>query len=79
MLQDTFLGKQHNWACDSCVRYYLEGKVSKYVTKGSKTAVMDVIGFRLLGSPESRFISVGSRRALACSEADFSSQNADCA
>jgi hypothetical protein len=55
-------------------------RVSKYVTNGSKTAVMDVIGF-LFASRGSSTVklhdSLGSRRACACSEAGFSSQNGD--
>jgi hypothetical protein len=45
--------------------------VSKYVTNGSKTALIDVIRFPC--------VSLGSRRACACSEAGFSSQNGDSA
>jgi hypothetical protein len=60
----------------------LRGRVSKYVTNGSKPAVMDVIGFlyvSLGSSTVELYDSVGSRRAYACSEAGFSSQNGDCA
>jgi hypothetical protein len=59
--------------------YLLEG-VSKQVTNGSKTAVMDVIGFLCvsLGSSTVQLRdSLGSRRACACSETGFSSQNSD--
>jgi hypothetical protein len=56
------------------------GKECKQVTNGSKKAVMDVIGF-LCASLGSRTVhfhdSLGSRRACACSEAGFSSQNGD--
>jgi hypothetical protein len=58
----------------------LRGRVSKQVTNGSKTAVMDVIGFLCasLGSSTVQLHdSLGSRRALACSEAGFSSQIGD--
>jgi hypothetical protein len=57
-----------------------QGRVSKYVTDGSKTAVMDIIGFlcvSLDGSTVELHDSLGSKRACACSEAGFSSQNAD--
>jgi hypothetical protein len=56
----------------------LRGRVSKYVTNGSKAAVMDVIGFLCvsLGSSTVQLQDcLGSRRACACSEAGFSSQN----
>jgi hypothetical protein len=60
--------------------YLLQRRVSKYVTNESKTAVIDVIGF-LCVSPGSSTVqlheSLSSRRACACSEADFSSQNGD--
>jgi hypothetical protein len=55
-------------------------RVSKQVTNGSKTAVMDVIGFLYvsLGSSPVQFHDcLGRRRACACSEAGFSSQNGD--
>jgi hypothetical protein len=54
----------------------LRGRVSKYVTNGSKTAVMDVIGFLCvsLGSSTVQLHdSLGS--TCTCSEAGFSSQN----
>jgi hypothetical protein len=54
--------------------------VSKQVTNGSKTAVMEVIGFLCisLGSSTVQLHdSLGSRRACACSEAGFRSQNGD--
>jgi hypothetical protein len=50
------------------------------VTNGSKTTVMDVIGFLCvsLGSSTVQLHdSLGSRRACTYSEADFSSQNGD--
>jgi hypothetical protein len=59
---------------------HLRGRVSKYVTNGSKTAVMNVIGFlcnSLGNSPVQRHESLGSRRACSCSEAGFSRQNGD--
>jgi hypothetical protein len=59
---------------------YIRGRVSKQITNGSKTAVMDVIGFLCvsLGSSTVHLHdSLGSRRVGACSEADFSSQNGD--
>jgi hypothetical protein len=58
----------------------LRGRVSKYVTNGIRTAVMDAIGFlcvSLVSSTVQLHDSVGSRRACACSEAGFSSQNSD--
>jgi hypothetical protein len=51
-----------------------------YVTNGSKTSLMDVIGFLCLslGSSTVQFHeSLGSRRACACSEAGFGGQNGD--
>jgi hypothetical protein len=63
-----------------CVHSLIRGRVSKYVTKGSKTTVMDVIGFLcvLLGSSTVQLHdSLGSRHACAYSEAGFSSQNDD--
>jgi hypothetical protein len=61
------------------IRCCIRGRVSKQVTNGSKTAVMDVIGFLYvsLGSSTVQLHdSLGSRRAYTCSEAGFSSQNA---
>jgi hypothetical protein len=58
----------------------VRGRVSKYVTNGSKTAVMDVIDFLCvsLGSIIVQLLdTLGSRRARAYSEAGFSSQNGD--
>jgi hypothetical protein len=58
----------------------IRGRVSKDVTIGSKTAVMNVIGFPYvsLGSSTVQLHDrLGSRRACACSEAGFSSQNGD--
>jgi hypothetical protein len=58
----------------------VRGRVSKQVTNGSKTAVMDVIGFLCvsLGSSTVQLHdSLGSRRARTCSETGFSSQNGD--
>jgi hypothetical protein len=54
--------------------------VSKHVTSGSKTAVMDVIGFICvsLGSGTVQLHdSLRCRRACASSRASFSSQNSD--
>jgi hypothetical protein len=62
------------------VSFSIRGRVSKSVTNGSKTAVMDVIGFLCvsLGSSTVQLHdSLGSRRACACSQAGFSSQNGD--
>jgi hypothetical protein len=56
----------------------IRGIVSKQVTNGSKTAVMDVICFLCvsLGSSTVHLHDIiGSRRACACSEAGFSSEN----
>jgi hypothetical protein len=58
----------------------MRGRVSKYVTNGGKTAVMDIIGFlyvSLGNSTVQLHDSLGSRQAGACSEAGFSSQNVD--
>jgi hypothetical protein len=58
---------------------YYEGESVK-VTNGSKTVVMEVIGFLCvsLGSSTVQFHdSLGSRNACACSEADFNSHNGD--
>jgi hypothetical protein len=60
----------------------LRGRVSKQITNGSKTAVMDVIGFlcvSLGNSTVQLHYSLDSRRACAYSEAGFSSQNSDIA
>jgi hypothetical protein len=56
-----------------------EGR-SIYVTNGNKTCLMDVICFLCisLGSSTVQLHdNLGSRRAFACSEAGFSSQNGD--
>jgi hypothetical protein len=61
---------------DSIIR----GTVSKYVTNGSKTAVMDAIGFLWLlldSSTVELHDSLGSKTACAYSEVGFSSQNGD--
>jgi hypothetical protein len=66
-----------NFVIYSC---HLRGRVSKYVINGSKTAVMDVIGFlcnSLGSSTVQRHESLGSRHACSCSEAGFSRQNGD--
>jgi hypothetical protein len=67
----------------SCLSYSaVRARVSKQVTNGSKTAVIDVIGFLCvpLGSSTVQLHdSLGRRRVCACSEADFSSQNGDSA
>jgi hypothetical protein len=60
--------------------YYTRRGVSKQVTNGSKTAVMDVIGFLCVSLCNNTFQlcdSLGSRGACTCSEAGFSSQNGD--
>jgi hypothetical protein len=58
----------------------IRGRVSKQVTNGSKTAVMDVVVF-LYVSLGSRTVqlhdSLGSSRACSCSEAGFNSRNGD--
>jgi hypothetical protein len=59
---------------------FIRGRVSKQVTNGSKTAVTDVLGFLCvsLGSSTIQLHnSLGSRRARACSEVGFCSQNGD--
>jgi hypothetical protein len=68
----------------SCLRNHhfenLRGRVSRYVTNGSKSAVMDVIGFLCvpLGSSTVQLHnSLGSRCACSCSEVGFSRQNGD--
>jgi hypothetical protein len=58
-------------------KFHIGGILGKYVTNGSKTAVMDVICFLCLLLRSST--SLGMRRACACSEVGFSSQNCDCA
>jgi hypothetical protein len=55
-------------------------EVSKEVINGSKTSVIDVIGFlcvSLDSSTDQLHDSLSSRRARACSEAGFCSQNGD--
>jgi hypothetical protein len=50
----------------------------KYVTNGSKTAVVDVIGFMCISLGSSTvqlYDSLGTRRACACSGDGFGSQN----
>jgi hypothetical protein len=59
-------------------RKLLGGRVSKYVTNGSKTAVIDVIGFLYISLGSSTVHihgSLGSRRTYAYSDVGFSSQN----
>jgi hypothetical protein len=56
----------------------VQGRVSKQVTNGSKTAVIDVISFLCvsLGSSIVQLHgNLGSRRACACSETGFCCQN----
>jgi hypothetical protein len=56
----------------------IQGRVSKWVTNGNKTAVMDVTGFLCVSLGSSTIHlhdSPGGRLACACLEADFSSQN----
>jgi hypothetical protein len=58
----------------------IRGRVSKYITNGSKTTVMDAIGFlcvSLGSSTVQLYDSLVSRLECACSEAGFSSQNGD--
>jgi hypothetical protein len=58
----------------------IRGSVSKQITNGIKTAVMDVIGFLCvsLGSSTVQLHDIlGSRRACSCSETGFSNQNGD--
>jgi hypothetical protein len=58
----------------------LLGRVSKLVTNGSKTIVMNVIGFLCvsLGSSTVQLHdSLGTRCACSCSEAGFSSQSSN--
>jgi hypothetical protein len=58
----------------------LRGRLNKWVAKGSKRSVMDVIRFLcvLLGSSTVQLQdSPDRRRACACSEAGFSGQNDD--
>jgi hypothetical protein len=60
--------------------YILRRKVSKWVTNGSKTAIIDVIGFicvSLSSSTVQLHDNLGSRWACACSETGFSSQHGD--
>jgi hypothetical protein len=57
----------------------IRGRISKWVTNGSKTTVMDVIGFLCvsLGSSTVQiYDSLGRRRACPCSVAGFSSKMA---
>jgi hypothetical protein len=52
--------------------------VSKYITNGSKTAVMDVLSFLCLSlgsSTDQLQERLGGRRACECSEAGFNCQN----
>jgi hypothetical protein len=58
--------------------FYIQGRNSKYVTNESTTVVMVVIGVlyvSLCSSTVQIHDSLGSRRACACSDADFSNQN----
>jgi hypothetical protein len=58
----------------------IQGRVSKYVTNGSKTAIINVLGFLCVSVGSSAVQlhgRLGSRRACAYSEAGFSSQNDD--
>jgi hypothetical protein len=59
---------------------HLQGRISKYVTNGSKTAVMDVISFLWVSVSRSTIQlrgSLGSKGVCAYSKADFGSQIAD--
>jgi hypothetical protein len=65
---------------DRYCKSYIRRTVSKQVTNGSKTAVMDVIDFLcvlLCNNAVQLHDSLGSRRACSCSEAGFSSRNGD--
>jgi hypothetical protein len=58
----------------------VRGRISKWVTNWSKTAVMDVVVYLYvsLGSSTVQLHdNLGSRRVCICSEAGFSSQNGD--
>jgi hypothetical protein len=60
----------------------VQGRIRKYVTNGSKAAVMDVIGLLWVSlgtSTVQLHDNLGSKRAYTCSEAGFSSQNGDSA
>jgi hypothetical protein len=62
------------------VLQFIRGRVSKQITNGSKTAVMDVLGFicvSLGSSTVQLHDNLSSRRTCACSEAGFSSRNGD--
>jgi hypothetical protein len=56
----------------------IRGSISKWITDGSRVALMDVIGF-LCASLGSSTVQLhdSSRCACACLEANFSSQNGD--
>jgi hypothetical protein len=58
----------------------LQARISKYVTNGGKTDVMQVIRFLCVSVGSSAVQlhdSLSSRRSCACSVAGFSSQNGD--
>jgi hypothetical protein len=59
----------------------LLGKVSKYVTTGSKTALIDIIGLLCISlcSTVQLHDGIGSRHACSCSKAGFNTQNGDLA
>jgi hypothetical protein len=60
--------------------WYIRGRVSLLVRNGSKTTVIDVVGFLCvpLGSNTVQLHDrLNSKRACTCSEAGFSSQNGD--
>jgi hypothetical protein len=54
----------------------VRGSISKYVTNGNKTTVMDLIGF-LCATLGRSTVKLQGRRACSCSEASFSNQNGD--
>jgi hypothetical protein len=56
--------------------YMYRGRVSKQVTDGSKTAVIDVIGFLWL-SLGSSTVQLHDNLGSKCAELGFSSQNGD--
>jgi hypothetical protein len=58
-------------------KWFIRRRVSKYVTNGSWTAVMDVIGSLCVSLESSTIQHLGIRRACAWSEAGVDSQNGD--
>jgi hypothetical protein len=77
---DSIHAKAKKYTDQNVDKEIILGRVSKYVTNGSKTAVMDVICFlcESLGSSTVQLHdSLGTRSVCTCSEADLSSQNGD--